>query len=648
MNFAINTDSPAAVVTAAAQVRQVEASDEPVALDSIERERPGLARRHRQALWVLLILLALVTRVIVAQPFLQNSYRLQLDEGYSIKEALAFGTGDLNPHRRVYPTLYPYLLAFTYGVVYLVGHLFGAYADISQYAAQLFLDPRVFMWSGRVIGIMAGLGGVIAVRSIGARVFSPLAGWVAAFGLALSPLHVKISAGALPDMLAMLFATLAVGALCSVAQKPSLRGYVLSGVFIGLGTGTKYWPIVLVLIGFGLHVYLWRRLPRGERPSWSWLLAAGVTTFVVFIVTSPYIVLDGVLAEKAAALGRFATGTQQRPPVEAKSPGLLHIVPIMVRDGGWIWLLASVVGLVLAIVRPAPGRGVVAASALLLVAVFAKSDIPPADYLLPAFPFLWLLVGHAVGSISDAAASASPRAPRRRALALAAAAVVLAVPLLLSARQVVQVGQTDTRTIAERLFHEIADDGDTVFVDFRSIHLQNAREDALRASQGLEWFDGRQDGLPHRERIWNEFRKYADSEWYRELDHHYVVVGQDVLGISSLPVYMIPFDAYDAPSLKSFADAGIRYIVFSEWIMTRHMENRLPLAQFYQDVMANARLVGKVTPEEGVVVGPENIATGPSLLGVPRSGPVILIYEVPGAAGRLDLTALREPSAGRS
>ncbi len=650
MNFAINTNLPAVAQVALPERERGASTGEPDEASSAssteERAKPGLAGSTQRTLWVLLILIALGTRVIVAQPFLQNSYRLQLDEGYSIKEALAFGTGDLNPHRWVYPTLYPYLLAFSYGVVYVVGHLFGVYTDLSHYAAQLFLDPRVFMWSGRVISVIAGVGGVIAVRSIGAHVFGPLAGWVAAFGLALSPLHVKISAGALPDMLTMLFATLAVGALSSVAQKPSLRGYVLSGVFIGLGAGTKYWPVVLVLIGLGLHLYLWWRRPHAARPPWSWLLIAGIVTFIVFILTSPYIVVDGVLTEKMATFGRFATGTQERPPVEAKSPGLLHIVPIMVRDGWWPWLLASVAGFVLALLRPAPGRGVVAASALLLVAVFARSDIPPADYLLPAFPFLWLLVGFAVASVADIGGTASARTVRTGKMAAGlAAALVLAMPLLLSARQAVQVGQTDTRTIAERLFHEVADDGETVFVDFRSIHLENAREDALRAAADLEWFDGRPDGLPHRQRIWDEFRKYADSEYYREPDHPYVVVGQDVLGISSLPVYMIPFGAYDPPSLEAFAAAGVKYIVFSEWIMTRHIENRLPLAEFYQSVAAGAELLGKVTPEDGVVVGPENVETGPSLPGVPRSGPVILIYRVPGAAEQLDLSPLRERAA---
>src|SRR5690554_2966697 len=108
----------------------------------------GGSQRMNRALWAALLLIAIGLRVIVAQPLLQNSYRTQYDEGYTIKQALAFGTGDLNPHRWVYPTAYTYLLAFSYGVVYAVGHLFGVYADLSHFAAQFFADPRVFMWTG--------------------------------------------------------------------------------------------------------------------------------------------------------------------------------------------------------------------------------------------------------------------------------------------------------------------------------------------------------------------------------------------------------------------------------------------------------------------------------------------------------------------
>ncbi|NLO05898.1 MAG: phospholipid carrier-dependent glycosyltransferase [candidate division WS1 bacterium] len=599
---------------------------------------------RRAAMWAALIVLMVVTRVIVSQPLLQDAYRTQLDESYSIKEALAFGTGDLNPHRWVYPTLYPYLLAASYGVVYVVGHLLGIYSDLSHFAAQLFIDPRVFIWAGRAISLIAGIGCVLAVRAIAARVFGPVAGWTAAFGLALSPLHVKISAGAIPDMLAILFAVLAVGAMCDIARRPSLRGYLLAGIFIALGTGSKYWPIVLALVGVGLHAYLWVKRPSGQRPSWGWLVAAAVVLIAGFIATSPYMLLDAenVLAERAGVLTRFATGAQERPPTEAKVVAARHIVPIMAADGGWPWVLAALAGLVAAFSRATPARGVVIASTLLLLGVFARSDIAPADYLLPAFPFLWMLAGFAVQAVGETLG----RFDGRR-LGMAAAAVVLVIPLLLSARQMLAYSQTDTRTIGERLFHEIADDGDTVFVDFRSIHLKNSREDALRATEELEWFDGRVGGLPQRQRIWDQYRRYADGEWYQPPEHTYTVVAQDVLDLSSLPVYMIPFGPSDVPELDDFAEAGIRYIVFSEWIMRRHVEGQLPLARFYLQVVDEARLVGKVTPEDGVVVGPQSRG-GRSVPGVPRTGPAILIYEVPEPAGELDLAPLREETQEES
>jgi len=594
--------------------------------------------RYERALWVMLIVLILVPRFIQTQPFLKNSYRTNVDEAYSIKVALSFGEGDLNPHRWSYPTFYLYLLAFTYGIIFLIGRLTGVYAGTDQFAARFFADPRIFMWPGRYLSLGAGVWQILAAKAIAQRVFGPVAGWITAFGLALSPMHVSTSSITKPDMFALLFATLAIGALCSIVRHPTLKGYLWAGAFIGLGTGTKYWPAFLVPVALGTHIYMVLRPVRGEtvqRVPWHWVLWAAAACGVAFVVTSPYFVL--AFQEMMGIFGRtvtaYASGGQTDKAWADTPRPFSNLLRFSVGDGGATWVVAFVVGCALALWRRTAERMIILVSAIVLIGVFLRSKISSGNYLLPSFPFLWMFAGFAVQRL------ARPKWRLRNGVVLIAAIALLAVPLVRTAYRPISLSYTDTWTLGERLFNELVPDGAVVYVD-HGLNLQNTREDVIDAAQDTDWFKANPDAFRRREMIWRQYLKYARGIWYVPPEHAYKVIAANVLGLESAPVFLVPMDDFHPLTASQLSSAGVQYVVTSSRMVKRYERTGLPRWQFYESLRGQATLIGEVTPEEGVVRG--GPAGTPIWLGIPRTGPSIFIYQLRDVSEELDLPRLRK------
>ena len=89
------------------------------------------------------------------------------DETAIMSRALAFATGDLNPHNFVYPTLYFYLL---FGWIGAYGSMVLAVGRIDSIAAlqrQFFTDPTDVFLAGRMLGVVCGVLSVAALVRAG-------------------------------------------------------------------------------------------------------------------------------------------------------------------------------------------------------------------------------------------------------------------------------------------------------------------------------------------------------------------------------------------------------------------------------------------------------------------------------------------------
>jgi hypothetical protein len=221
------------------------------------------------------------------------------DEAEVVNHAVRFGSGDLNPHRFQYGSLFQYLLFAFYGAYFLIGYLFGKFISVHQFAVYFINDPTVFYLIARALSAVFGTATLIIVYLIGKRIKGEEVGLIAALFLAFSYQHVVHSHYATVDAALTFFFTLAVYQGVILLDKNDLWRYLVAGFSVGLAMSIKFNGVIaagtFIIAHFlsgrdrtVLHKLLCKKL---------WLGIASI--FVGNFVASPYfyINLDVVLTE---------------------------------------------------------------------------------------------------------------------------------------------------------------------------------------------------------------------------------------------------------------------------------------------------------------------------------------------------------------
>lgn len=143
-------------------------------------------------------------------------------------------------------------------------------------------------WLCRMVNVGYGVLSLLLLFLIGRRIWSPEVGLLAAAILAAFPRHVLSSVEFKPDILVILLVTLTFWWTLSAAFRPRLARFLLVGFGVGLAVSTKYTGIAgaipitaatLVNTGGG----------RRDRRQLGWLIAAGVTSVVTFVILNPFL-----------------------------------------------------------------------------------------------------------------------------------------------------------------------------------------------------------------------------------------------------------------------------------------------------------------------------------------------------------------------
>src|SRR5262245_42164610 len=130
--------------------------------------KPVLRRPWHLVLLAIILLTALTVRLLGITwglPYVYNT-----DEALLVNHAMAFGTGDLNPHFFIYPSLYMYVLFVIYGLSYVIGWVTGVFASTNDFIKLFFTDITLFYLPGRLIAVLTGVASVGAVYLLGVRV----------------------------------------------------------------------------------------------------------------------------------------------------------------------------------------------------------------------------------------------------------------------------------------------------------------------------------------------------------------------------------------------------------------------------------------------------------------------------------------------
>ena len=217
------------------------------------------------------------------------------DEGRIIDNALAFGTGDFNPHYFNYPALTMYLLFFIYGFYFLVGRLAGFFSSLRDFQLLFFSNPSSFYLLGRVWVAVTGVAVVALVYRVGKMAFkSQNAGLFAALLLAPLSYFVYHCHFVVTDILLLFFLLLSYLFILGIYRSGKIGYYLAAGAAAGLGIATKYSPILLILPIFLAHIF--HALEHKKQVFSSAFILPLVAAFGVmllfFFIGSPYCFLD--------------------------------------------------------------------------------------------------------------------------------------------------------------------------------------------------------------------------------------------------------------------------------------------------------------------------------------------------------------------
>ncbi len=388
------------------------------------------------------------------------------DEGSILFHALAFGSGDLNPHWFRWPSLLMYVMHGVYGAYYVLGKVVGAFGAPVDLLRGYLTDLSPFWLMGRWVSALAGVVTVWVTYRIGRRAFGAFVGLVAALLLAVVYLHVRDSHYATPDVVATLLVALSLLAAVRALDSARVADLVLSGLLAGLAASVKYPGVIAVAgtLAAYAHLVSSRRVPVVS------LVGAAVACIAGFVVGTPYSVLS--FSEFARDVSTQLTmvssaGVGQGPASFAS--GLREIFGKSVARGiGYPIFVLAVLGAVLrrrsASRRSAGQRvSVIAACAAAVFLVMILITVKRSTYLTPALPAVALLA--AVGVDGLGRTLARPFTITGRATATALAVVVAVLAVVPSVRFGTALAAIDTRTQAARWVEANVHPGSVVAVE---------------------------------------------------------------------------------------------------------------------------------------------------------------------------------------
>ena len=397
----------------------------------------------RYAAWCLAAVLAIALGLRLwginfGLPFVEHP-----DEPFWVIQVLKMiKAGDPNPHDFIYPSLYYYVNALAYLMVYGVGRLFGTFGSLTDLAEPVLLMggsgktalPALFL-IGRSFSVILGVATVALTFDLGRRITGfVLGGVLAGLWTALSPTLVANSRFLIPDGPLAFLTTLTVWAAWRICRDGRTRDYLLAALALGLAVGMKYNAAV-----FALAIILAHFLRTGWRGVKDWrLYIAGVISIVVFIATTPFAILDSQTFLKGAFIDvRHYTGGH----AGNTGSSLAWYLEYFWRREGPVLLLAAA-GALWGAYKRSRGAILVATTALgylLFISAFAVHFERTA---LPLIPLFAILAAYCLISLLPA------QAPDRAGLHWGAAAALLAValifPLVGTARDGIRLATRDS------------------------------------------------------------------------------------------------------------------------------------------------------------------------------------------------------------
>lgn len=336
---------------------------------------------------VLIVLLALAIRLNGLR--FGFPYLFHPDEPTSVNRALAFSRTGLNPHWFGMPSLYLYLLHFSYLLLCKMGFLFG----LARLLPYLQPDKIPFYFIGRLWSAIFGTGTVVMVYLTGKTLFSRPAAAAASFLVAVLPLHLLHSHFATVDVPVTFFIILSFFFSSRLLGKKALKYYILAGAAAGLAAATKYNGSFIILPLLAVHFL---REKEGSRRKGVLYLCSGLaTSAVLFFLATPYSILElNQFLKDLSTQSNYLVNTGHGPIFISTGPGFLyHLTYTMYYAGGAVfWVLASA-GIIYALVRRQKSDWLILSWVVPYFILISIPTVKFSRFFIPLLPFLALWAG---------------------------------------------------------------------------------------------------------------------------------------------------------------------------------------------------------------------------------------------------------------
>ncbi|MFH1539510.1 MAG: glycosyltransferase family 39 protein [bacterium] len=529
---------------------------------------------------------------------------LHIDETHFVPRAIKFGTGDLNPHFFLYPTLYMYMLFAAYAAYFVAGMVFGVFQGASDFAMQYFLDPSAFYIIGRSMTASLNLLTALLVFVIARKVFSPAAGFAAAVLFLFSPLCVIHSHFITGDVPVTFFMTLSFYLGLRMMETGTRRYYLLAGLAMGLAGATKYTGVLLAPTLVVMHLFCAAQLPGPKWKNWFVNLniyLLGLAAYAGFFIGYPYHLFDFPAFSTAIMQVKEVAGGHWLGMEGVTNIWLKIIADYLGRGVGWPALGLSACGIAWSVLSG--NRKALAVSFFVVfyyVFMGRYSGHNFDRYWLPVVPGISILAG----IIIAVAAEKISRSRKTAAAAVAAAAILAAAfnaPYLYSSVQ--NFGLPHTQNIAREWIEDNLPPGTRMALELNSPQLTGNLQSHLDAET---WTYGPGDINAEAEKfnvigtavgdekktVSATNKKYLSMALERK-EKKYYLYGTFSLGSHSLDYYR---------------RNGFEYLISNS-----HMKDRYTAhpgiypktVGFYKELDEECELIRTFAPEKGKSVGPE-------------------------------------------
>lgn len=305
-------------------------------------------------------------------------YLYHADEPIVVNHALAYASGDLNPHFFKIPPLVSYLLSICYGIYFLILKTFDSIRSTSDFA-RFFLDnPTTFYLIGRVIfGALFAMAGIVALYALVKKYFSVRTAIISATILSFTFLHVRDSHYIYTDIPLLICLTISFFPIFSILEQGRRTSYVLFGILAGLCVATKYNGI-FIFIPFVLAHTIYT-LTNGKQPVNINLLASFSITVLTYFILNPFSFLDFQFFKQELLIQAAA---------EARIGFFHHLVYSLNSGLGFPLLVISFLGVARCICSKNQRSLLFLCFIAAYYAVLALKSQPYDRYALPLVPFL--------------------------------------------------------------------------------------------------------------------------------------------------------------------------------------------------------------------------------------------------------------------